>query len=176
MRITDLLREEHDRFEELLGASLADPERFDHEAFAAFRAMLLRHVAIEEKLLLPAARRLRGGEPLPEAHRIRIEHGALTSLVVPTPDAALAREIRDLLARHEAREEGDGEEGNEGVFAKCEALLGEEESRALAEKARVYPPIKALPHYDGPRVVRTAREALASAERIAPPRRAVVGA
>lgn len=168
MRITDLLRGEHDRLEALLFATLADPARLDHEAYGAFRAMLLRHIALEEKLLLPAVRRLRGGDPLPEAHRLRIEHAALTSLVVPTPDVALVREIRDLLARHEVREEGEG-----GVFATCEDLLGDE-SVALAEAARAFPAIKILPHYDGPRVVRTAREALASAERIAPPRRAQV--
>ena len=39
----------------------------------------------------------------------------------------------------------------------------------LAEKAREFAEIRAMPHYDGPGVVRTAAAALASAERIRPP-------
>src|SRR5690606_1000117 len=106
-RITEYLLRDHQRLRALLErARAADP--LDEEAFAAFRAGLLRHIAIEEKLLWPAARRARGDRPLEQARALRIEHAALGSLLVPTPDAALCDEIRSLLGAHDAREEGEG--------------------------------------------------------------------
>ena len=49
----------------------------DGQDYAEFRAGLLRHIGIEEKLLLPAARRARSGTPIERAHQLRIEHGAI---------------------------------------------------------------------------------------------------
>ena len=48
-----------------------------------FRGGLLRHIGLEEKILLPDARRRRGGEPLPETARLREDHGILATLLVP---------------------------------------------------------------------------------------------
>ncbi|MDQ3037370.1 MAG: hemerythrin domain-containing protein, partial [Myxococcota bacterium] len=62
--------------------------RLDVDAFEALRARLLRHIGIEEKVLLAAARDRRGA-PLARARQIRVEHGAIASLLVPTPDLAL---------------------------------------------------------------------------------------
>ena len=42
--IHELLRAEHRRLSALLKGAAADFERFDHEAFEAFRAGLLRHI------------------------------------------------------------------------------------------------------------------------------------
>jgi hypothetical protein len=159
--ITEYLVADHVRLGRKLSASTAGVE-LDLEAYGRFRRGLLRHIAIEEKILLAEAKRRRG-TPLPEAHRLRIEHASLTSLLVPTPDRALVDEIRGLLEIHDAREEGAY-----GVYAQCERLFGDD-SAALAEKARAYPEIRAMPHYDGSGVVRTAAAALASAERIRPP-------
>jgi hypothetical protein len=76
--------EDHARLDRLLHRSVADPNAFDGEAFEVFRGGLLRHIALEEKFLLPAARNARGGEPLPVARRLRVDHGAIASLLVPT--------------------------------------------------------------------------------------------
>lgn len=159
VRITEYLLADHARLHRLLAQAAGEP--FDTEAFEQFRGGLLRHIGIEEKLLFPEIRR-RLGQPLDEARRLRIEHGALTSLLVPTPDAALAAEIEGLLTRHDAREEGA-----EGVYARCEAILGDEASAALAARARDTPAVPMARHFDGRGVHRTAKSALDSAERSA---------
>jgi hypothetical protein len=158
--ITDYLTEDHRRLHELLDRSDADGiDGIDGESFAAFRAGLLRHIGIEEKLLLPAVKR-RLGAPLEAAMRLRMEHAALTSLMVPSPDRALIREIRWLLDRHDAREEGP-----DGVYGACAAALAEENA-ALYIRARDQKPVPVSAYYDGPEAHRTAAGALASAERI----------
>lgn len=164
-RVTEYLLADHERLSALLTAATAGPG-FDREAFAEFRAGLLRHIAIEEKVLFPAARRARGGEPLARAHGLRIEHAALTSLMVPTPDAALCAEIASILHPHD-----DVEEGPDGVYAECESLLTDAESEALFATARDYPAVPTSRHFDGPTAHRTAESALASAARISRPRR-----
>lgn len=151
------LLEDHARLDGLLRQSVADPAHFDRTAFQAFRAGLLRHIGIEEKLLLPAARRKNGGVPLALAQELRIEHAALASLLVPTPDAALVAELRELLQQHNPREEGP-----EGLYAICESLLGGEAEDLLAQ-ARSMPVVRTAPHFDGAGVHRTADSALRSA-------------
>jgi hypothetical protein len=158
-RITAYLTGDHERLHALLARARSGPS-LDGEAFAAFRAGLLRHIGIEEKLLFSAVRRALGA-PLPDARRLRVEHAALTSLLVPTPDLAVCADIEALLTTHDAREEGAG-----NVYAQCDAALGDASS-ALADRARAYKEVPVAPHFDGHGVVRTAREALASAERIA---------
>lgn len=158
-RVTEYLARDHVRLHALLERATTG-DRFDPQAFAEFRVGLLRHIAIEEKLLLPAARRAHGGEPLPRAHRLRLEHAALTSLLVPTPDPALCAEIRALLTSHDAQEEGEG-----GVYAECEQLLSASESAELAVRAASFPQVRVMPHFDGPRAHRTAASALAAAGR-----------
>lgn len=154
--ISEYLTEDHARLHQLLERAAREP--FDHEAFEQFRGGLLRHIGIEEKIVLPEVRRLLG-QPIEEARRLRIEHGALTSLLVPTPDGALVAEIRLLLDPHDQREEGP-----QGVYAKCEAILGGA-SAALVDRARQAPAVPMMRHFDGQGVHRTARSALQSAER-----------
>ena len=103
--IINYLVADHARLHTLLDRAMETPD-LDPEAFADFRRGLLRHIAIEEKVLLPAVREARGGAPLDRAHALRIDHAALTSLLVPTPDLALCREILALLSEHDAKEEG----------------------------------------------------------------------
>ncbi|WP_242342262.1 hemerythrin domain-containing protein [Anaeromyxobacter terrae] len=148
------LTDDHAYLDALLDRAVPVPGTLDREAFDAFRAGLLRHIALEEKILLPATRRARGGEPLPAARQLRIEHGALASLLVPTPTAELVTELRSILVPHDAREEEPG-----GVYDQCDALLAGE-AEALVQRMREYPPVRVAPYADGPRVLRTAEAAL----------------
>jgi hypothetical protein len=138
---------------------VADPDAFDRKAFEAFRGGLLRHIALEEKFLLPAARRARGGEPLPVARRLRVDRGAIASLLVPTPDAGIVGELRSILEPH-----NEVEEGPEGLYAICDDLLAPE-AGSLLERIRSYPAVKMAPHADGPSVYRTAEGALRGSAR-----------
>ncbi|MCB9596259.1 MAG: hemerythrin domain-containing protein [Sandaracinaceae bacterium] len=152
------LRADHDRIDALFDAAIADPEQFDHDAFERARAGLLRHIGIEEKILLPYARRRRGGEPLALASVLRREHGAIASLLVPTPDHALVAELREILGPHNQREEQEG-----GLYPILEALAGDDVDELLA-RARAAPEVPTAKHFDGPRATRTAREALARSD------------
>ena len=89
--IVSYLVADHARLLTLLNRAMEKPE-IEPEAFADFRRGLLRHMAIERKLRLPAVRKARGGTPLARAHEL-IDHAALTSLLVPTPDLALCQEV-----------------------------------------------------------------------------------
>ena len=152
--IFQFLAEDHARLDALLTKAVAGPGGVDLAAFAAFREGLLRHIALEEKILLPAVRTARGGEPLPLARRLRVDHGAIAALLVPTPTPEIAGELRKILGPHNEVEEGEG-----GLYETCDALLSAE-AGALLERMRAYPPVKVARYQDGPRVCRTAEEAL----------------
>jgi len=157
--ITSFFREDHDRLDGLLRRAVATPGAIDREAFAAFRAGILRHIAWEEKILFKAAREARGGDPLPLARRLRIDHGAITLLLSPTPTPEIVEELRSILEPHNEVEEGPG-----GIYETCEKLLADRAGEIL-DRVRAYPDVKLNPHYDGPEVFRTAKDALAMSGR-----------
>lgn len=170
-QITDYLRTDHERLHALLLAATRGAD-LDLALYAEFRAGLLRHIGIEEKLLLPAAREARGGAPIERAHQLRVEHGAIGALLVPTPDHALCSELAGLIEGHDALEENE-----DGIYAECERLIGAALSASLLERARAFPQVRVAKHFDGAGSVRTAQQALASAMRIVPPRlRSAAGA
>src|SRR6516162_5453828 len=69
----------------LLDTLLAQAVRGSVEAYQGFRQRLLRHIRIEERLLLPTAEQKRSGEPLPLAARLRLDHGVLAALMMLPP-------------------------------------------------------------------------------------------
>ncbi len=148
------LAQDHRRLEALLASAVASPGAFAQAPYDAFRAGLLRHIALEEKILFKAAREARGGEPLPVFRRLRVDHGAIAALLVPTPDEALVAELRSILEPHDVLEEGPG-----GLYDACDALLADR-AEALVEQLRAYPPVKVARYQDGPRVLRRAEDAL----------------
>ena len=94
------LADDHARLDALLQRATARPDTIEASAYAEFRAGLLKHIAMEEKILLPAAQRLRDGKPLPIASKLRLDHGALAALLVPTPNRAIIAAIRAILQAH----------------------------------------------------------------------------
>ena len=156
-KIYQYLAEDHRRLDGLFERSVAVPENFDMAAYAEFRSGLLKHIAMEEKILLPAARRVRGGEPLPVAAKLRLDHGALTALLVPTPTAAVVAAIRTILKAHKPLEENPG-----GMYEQCEEIVGAgaEEVLSQLEGAK---DVKVLPHVDSAFVMEAARRAVARA-------------
>ncbi len=148
---------DHRRLETLLGRALACPPAIDLAAYDEFRRGLLRHIAMEEKILLPAAQRVRGGMPLPIAGRLRSDHGALAALLVPAPTPAILAAIRHILADHDRLEEG-----SEGVYAVCERLTGREVA-ALADELAAAPAVPVHDVVADPGVLAATRRALARA-------------
>jgi len=151
------LADDHRRLDTLLQRALARPGEIDRTAYAEFRAGLLKHISMEEKILLPTAQRLRGGEPLPMASKLRLDHGAIAALLVPTPTPMLIAALRAILAAHNVIEEGAG-----GLYESCEQLAGVE-VEALLTRLRAAPEVPVAPHADGPEVMKATRRALARA-------------
>jgi hypothetical protein len=154
--IARLLVADHRRLERLLDEATVGGV-IGPEPYAAFRKGLLRHIGIEEKILLPATQRARGGEPLGVAARLRLEHGAIAALLVPTPTPTIVAALRAILSRHDALEEGPG-----GVYATCERLVGDA-AEALVAQMRAAPDVPVHDHVDGPRVMDAVERALARA-------------
>lgn len=148
------LAEDYIRLAGLLQRAEAGLETIDYTPYAEFCAGLLKHIAIEEKVLLPAARRLRGGDALPVADRLRRDHGALAALLVPTPTVAILAKIRVILIDHNIVEEGAG-----WVYEICENLA-KDEAESLVAEMRKLPDVKLAPHVDGPQVLESTRRAM----------------
>lgn len=152
--IGEHLTGDHARLDALLDAAVADPSRVDLAAYGEFRRGLLRHIAIEEKLLLPAAQEASGGVALAGAARLRLDHGAIASLLVPTPTPAIVATLRHVLACHNAIEEGP-----DGLYATCDALLAGQ-AGALVTAMRAHPDVRVNPHNDAPVVMPAVARAL----------------
>jgi hypothetical protein len=151
------LAADHTRLDRLLQRAVTNTGSIDHAPYAEFRAGLLKHISMEEKILLPAAQRLRGGEPLPSAATLRRHHSALAALLVPTPTLSIIAALRTILATH-----NELEERHEGVYACCEELAGPEAAVLLAQ-LKAAPEVPVAPHADGPDVMATVRRTLARA-------------
>ncbi|MBM2805069.1 MAG: uncharacterized protein HW419_2962 [Deltaproteobacteria bacterium] len=151
------LADDHARLDALLQRAGANPTAIDLSAYGEFRAGLLKHIGMEEKILLPAAQKRRGGEPLAVAAKLRLDHGALAALLVPTPTQAIVAAIRTILAAHNPIEEGPG-----GVYEECENVAGVEADQILRQ-LRDAPNVRAVPNFDGPNVIEATRRALTKA-------------
>ena len=146
------LAEDHRRLDDALRR--ADRyESIDQSAYREFRAGLLRHIAMEEKILLPAAQRAHGGK-LAIASKLRLDHSALAALLVPTPTKAILNAIRTVLVGHNPIEEDSG-----GVYEQCEQLAGSEADEIL-DRLKAAPPVLLAPHADSGIAMESARKAL----------------
>jgi Hemerythrin HHE cation binding domain len=117
--IYQMLAEDHRRLEDLLALAEADPGARGGGAYEEFRSGLLRHMGMEENILIPSAHRARGGERLPMADRIRLDHGALAALLAPPPTPEIIACIKAILSGHNLLEEG-----KDGLYKTCEQLAG----------------------------------------------------
>jgi len=156
-QISQFLSKDHRRLEDLLNQAAAGGEHIDAACYSQFRAGLLKHIAMEEKILLPAAQRLRGGIQLPGAEKLRLDHGALAALLVPTPTPTIIKTIRIVLKAHNPLEEGP-----DGVYTTCEQLFGPQAPAILAD-LQLAPEVKVAPHHDGSFVMEATRHALGRA-------------
>jgi hypothetical protein len=153
-RIARYLEEDHARIEDALRRAADFTVAIEPTAYAEFREALLRHIGMEEKLLLPGARAARGGEPLPDAEKLHLDHGALAALLVPTPTKAIVQAIRTILGIHNAVEEGPG-----GVYEQCERLPGID-AEAILGRLQTAPRVVVAPHVDNATAMESLRAAL----------------
>ncbi len=154
--LTRFLEADHARLDALLERAAADDGEVEIEAFGAFREGLLRHIAMEEKVVLPLARERRDGVALPVARRLRADHSALATLLVPNPTPAIAGAIRRRLIAHNPLEEGES-----GMYAAVERLLRPDEITALVERLQSFPQPPVAPYSDNPRALARVRDLIA---------------
>ena len=145
---------DHHHIDALLTKATEHPGEIDMDFYHQFRTRLLRHIKMEEKTLFPAAKKANLEVMQELIPRYRLEHGALTALMVPPPTSALVKVIRYLLEKHDMAEEEPG-----GLYDVCEALtLGQTQELlaqlALTEEVPVHPPNPA------PIAIESARRAL----------------
>lgn len=152
--IQTYLAADHDRLDALYRRAIADPDHVDGDLYAQFRAGLLRHIGLEERILIPTCVRLRGGEVPAIAQRIRLDHGAITALMVPSPNRQVLATLRTILTLHNELEEKDG-----GLYGVCEEMAAEE-AEALALQLREAPAVPVLPHNDRPGILDATRRAV----------------
>jgi len=156
-KIHRYLADDHRRLEELLRQATATAGGIAAQPFWEFRAGLLRHIAMEEKILLPAAQKAQAGKPLPAAAKLRLDHGALAGLLVLTPTEAIVAAIRTILTAHNPLEEGP-----DGVYMQCEQLAAPEVEELLM-RLQSAPPVAMAPYADSPIAVQSAHHAVTRA-------------
>ena len=154
----DFFTQDHRRIDDFLRAAAGAAGAA--ASYAAFRAALLRHIGMEEQILLPAARRLSGGEPPAIARQLRADHAAIAALLVPTPTPAIVEQLRALLSLHDALEEEAG-----GPYEARDQLAAAE-SESLLRRLRAAPPVPLAPHFDGPRAFAAIDRLLCAAGRL----------
>lgn len=141
--IERFMTEDHVRIDGLLRRATSGAE-IDAVAFEDFREALLRHIGMEEKILIPLLRDR--GAPFEHAARLRHDHGEIARLLVPTPTRALCDRVCEMLEQHNPIEEGPG-----GLYCACdEAAI--EDAESVIERLRAAPRVPLAKHYDGPLV------------------------
>lgn len=154
--LRQFLTEDHRRLDALLERSGECRTPEERAAYDQFRHGLLKHIGLEEKILLTAAARLRGA-PLEQAARLRLDHGAIVSLLMPLPTPSIIRAIRTVLAAHNPIEEGA-----DGVYDICEKLAAAEHDELLG-KIRDAPEVPTNPNATTPRIIEATKRALVRA-------------
>ncbi len=142
------LSADHERLDALLATCLRTG---DSDAYDAFRRGLLRHIAIEERVLFPRLRTQSGLTPLEE--QLHRDHAALAALLVPPPTGDELGRIASILAAHNPLEEEDG-----GLYEIVETVAGDELAQ-LMSSVNAIPAVRVMPNADSA-VVRSSIEQL----------------
>jgi len=155
--LSAFLTEDHRRLDALLDRAIGTAGRIDLEHYTEFRAGLLKHIAMEEKVLIPAVERLHKGHLKEIAARLRLDHGALAALLVPTPSPQIINALHGILSSHNKLEEG------QGGFYEITEQIPQEQQRELLARIRSMPAVPVMPLSTRPEILNATRRALARA-------------
>jgi Hemerythrin HHE cation binding domain len=140
------LADDHKRLGSLLQRAVAKPGQIDTESYHEFRKGLLRHISMEEKIVLPSIARWQGGKKPAMWERLRLDHGALVALLAPAPTPSIMLTIQSILEVHNELEEQKG-----GLYELLEQTAGPETEQILV-LLNSAPPVAVLPNNDKPEV------------------------
>jgi hypothetical protein len=152
--LSQYLSNDHDRLDALLTRATASPGIIDMEPYSEFRKGILRHISMEEKIVLPAIARWQFGTKAALAVRLRLDHGAIVSLLVPPPDPSIVFTLRSIFEVHNPLEEQEG-----GLYELLDRLAGPETEKTLHE-LQSSPAVPVLPHNEKPDAIETTRMAV----------------
>src|SRR5690606_6037575 len=130
----DFFTADHRRIEAIFGEATQDVNNVDLEKYHEFRVGLLTHIKMEEKILFVAAQKANGGGPLPLQAKLRLDHGALTALLVCFPSPDVIKVIAHIMEQHDTLEEEQG-----GMYEACEKLTQQETGQILKDLKAITP-------------------------------------
>lgn len=150
----DFFTNDHRRIETIFNDAVKDVQQVDLELYHQFRVGLLTHIKMEEKILFVAAQKANNGEPLPLQAKLRLDHGALTSLMVCYPSPEVIKAIQHILELHDILEEEHG-----GMYEVCEKLTQNETQQILADLNNATP-VPVHPFNEAAYVIDVAKRAM----------------
>jgi hypothetical protein len=155
--VASYFTEDHRRLEALLNRAVTAAGEINNEAYSKFRSGLLKHIGMEEKILMLEVKRLQNGAPYKNAETLRLEHGAFAALLVPPASSKIAAVFRSIMIHHNELEEGE-----DGLYAACERLIGIRVQEFMT-RVHSFPDVPVMPHVQNPNVIEVTRRALARA-------------
>jgi hypothetical protein len=155
-KLYQYLAQDHDRLDVLLQRATMNINEINIQIYDEFRKGLLRHISMEEKIVFPAVVRFQSSHLILVA-RLRLDHGAITALLVPTPSASIIATLQSILAIHNAMEEETG-----GVYQVFDNLSVSDSPRLLKELQSV-PDVRVLPTKPQKDVIAATQRAVARA-------------
>lgn len=150
----DFFSQDHRRIDGIFKRATADKNNVDLEKYHQFRIGLLTHIKMEEKILFVAAQKANGGQPLPLQAKLRLDHGALTSLLVCFPSPKVIHVIGHIMEQHDILEEQPG-----GMYDACEKLT-QRETQQILEDLKNTTPVRIHPFNEAPYVLDVAKRSV----------------
>lgn len=152
--LSQFFKEDHDRIDALFSKITEKPNEINMAYYLQFRAQLFRHIKMEENIFFPAAKKANPSMMQEHLPQYRLEHGALTALLVPPPTLTLIKVINYLLTKHNI-----AEETLDGLYDICEALT-QEQTQELLEQLKVTEEVPVHPPNPAPIALEAAKRAL----------------
>jgi len=149
--------EDHRRLESLLEQSFIQSDHIEEVAYAKFRAGLLKHIGLEEKILIPVLKKSYEDRPYPLAVTLRLEHGAIAALLGLPPSTTIKNVLLGILQHHNVREESE-----KGFYADCDCVMADAVETML-DKVHHYPDVPVMPYNNTQHAHDAARRAVSRA-------------
>ncbi len=155
--IHQFLAADHSRLNDLLDRATRDSDNPGNDLYKTFRSGLLRHIGMEEHILMPELRKARSGASIPTVDKLRLDHSALAAVLVPPPSKGILAAIQAILSQHNPSEENPG-----GLYEACDQFLANNIDAVLERlRSAAYPRLR--PNSADPRAFKAARLLLARA-------------
>ena len=148
--------EDHRRLDDILSLVDIRASEYDLNAYDQFRSRLLKHIKMEETILFPTLEKAKKGVYTERIAKLRLDHRALTALMVPPPSPVIFKALRCIMAGHNQLEEE-----SKGLYDLCDDFI--QNSAAILHKIEQTSDVPVLAHKSEPFILEATRRALARA-------------